>query len=171
MRSGFFSRIGACFLLLAALVLMPTEAQAAEDPSPSVAAATSNTVLSQTITIGNRPLWKKIVRGTARAVTLGTVQAAVTLKQNEPFSLAFDHDGLDTDYYNVYVNTALRETMNTSRLVNGTASSAFPQGLPKGTYNFQVKAFGPGGEGASEVLTQGVTAGNPSNPGKPRIVK
>lgn len=152
-------------LCLAVMVLaMPATAAAQDQVKPA------KDVLQQTIEVG-RPWWKKLVRGTARVVTLGAVQAADTLKQGQPFDLAWDHNGLDTDGYQVFINTALSATVGVAALVNGTAKQAYPSGLTKGTYTFVVKAYGPGGEGVSAPLTASVTAGNPSAPGQVRIIK
>jgi hypothetical protein len=140
--------------------------------STVISAESTSLIAVQTIEVGERPLWREVVRGTARVVTMGAVQAAAdTIKQAQPFSFAFDHDGLDTDVYQVFVNGAAIATIPVSQLVNGSYSHAFPQGLPKGTYVLTAKAFGPGGEGASDPLSLSVTAGNPSAPRNPRIVK
>jgi len=130
-------------------------------------------ILSTTIEIGERPLWRKILRGAARVVTLGMVQAATdTLKQGQPFSFAFDHNGIDTDGYQIFINTAAVATIPVTALVNGTVTHPFPQGLQKGTYVFTATAFGPGGDSAQSLpLNLSVTAGNPSAPGQGRIIK
>lgn len=124
------------------------------------------------VTENGRPLWKKLLRGTARVVTLGAVQAAAdAIKANTAFFLVADHDGVDTSAYEAYVNSQLREIKPASALANGTIQFAFSTGLPKGSYTMVIKALGEGGEGVSDPLSLSVTAGNPSAPGKPRIIK
>ena len=136
---------------------------------PVLAQAQERTVVaSGTIKVGDRPLWRKI----ANFVTLGMVQAtADTVKAKQPFDFLFDHDGIDTDGYTLYINTAQFTTVPVSQLTNGTITIAFPNGMPKGTYNFVAEAFGPGGVGTGSPLTLDVTAGNPSAPRNPRIIK
>lgn len=159
------------FLALSAFLLCATPAFA-QDETP-VPVPVEQTVTNQTVEIGKeRAWWRKIVRGTARAVTLGAVQAASdSIKANASFHFAFDHDGIDTDSYSVKINTAVYTTVPVSQLVNGTVMVPFLQGLPKGTYQFQVVATGQGGTGVSDLFSLSVTAGNPSNPRNPRIIK
>lgn len=155
-------------LLVLAIALLPSAALAAEKTETT----STRTIVTTTLRVGERPRWRKIVRGAARVATLGMVQAASdTIKANQPFALAWNHDGLDTDGYNVYINTALSASVPVSRLVNGTASTGYSTGLPKGTYTFEVEAFGPGGTGKSAPFVLSSTAGNPSAPGQIKIIK
>lgn len=105
------------------------------------------------------------------AMLVGFAQVTDTVKQGDPFSVAFDHDGIDTDQYELRVNTQLTQTIPVTALVNGTAAFPFPVGLPKGSYTFTVTAVGPGGTGVSGSLALSVTAGNPAAPGQIRIIK
>lgn len=106
-------------------------------------------------------------------VTVLETQAvpADAVKANAPFTFAFDHDGLDTDGYQLYINGAVVRTVGVAALVNGSVLIPFPAGLPKGTYTFEVHAYNAIGEGVGAQLTLSVTAGNPSNPKNPRIIK
>lgn len=152
----------------AALVLFLSTAT----PQPSVEAPVVHTQTVQVVDKA-RPFWKKLFRGTARVATLGAVQAATeTIKQNTPFHLAFNHDGIDTDGYTIYLNTAVSATKSITDLVNGTVTHFYSTGLTKGSYTFIVRAFGEGGSSADSLpLTASVTAGNPSAPGQVRIIK
>ena len=161
-------------LVLGALLVLGVSTASAQEqlaPRRSEAAATSN-ALTRTITIGDRPLWRKVVRGIARVATLGVVQASSdSIRKDTPFSVEANHDGIDTSSYNILLNTALQGAQPFSALVNGIVSFNFPTGLPKGSYMVIVKALGPGGETSSPSLALSVTAGNPSAPGQPRIIK
>jgi hypothetical protein len=127
------------------------------------------TVLQKTVEVKDAPgFWRKALN----FATLGVMQAtADSVKANQPFALAWDHDGIDTDSYAVLANTQQVASVPVSALANGTAQYSFTSGLAKGSYTFTVKAMGPGGEGLSSPLSLSVTAGNPSNPRNPRIIK
>lgn len=129
-------------------------------------------VLVAKVNVGPRPWWKKAARGLARGVTFGAVQAAAdSVKQNTFFAVQADHDGVDTDVYEIYVNTQLRESKVAASLVNGTISFTFATGLPKGSYQLIIKARGEGGEGVSDPFSLSSTAGNPAAPRNVRVVK
>lgn len=149
-------------LLISALLLL----------TPSVLRAEDKPVLTTTITVGERPFWKKALRVAARVATLGVVQAATdTIKQGEAFSLAFDHNGVDTTFYEERINTQLTQSLPVAMLSNGSAMFPHPGGLAKGSYTFTVTAVGPGGTGVSAPFGLSVTAGNPAAPGQIRIIK
>lgn len=113
-----------------------------------------------------------IVASSTLIVTDARQASADAVKSHQFFVFAVDHDGVDTDSYVLVVNSAVHTVLSSgSALVNGTVKVEFPTGLPKGTYSFVMKAVGPGGEGVSDPLSLSVTAGNPSNPRNPRIIK
>jgi hypothetical protein len=136
---------------------------------PALASADERKVASTTIEVGKTSFWRKL----ANVATFGIVQStpADAVKANQPFDYAMDHDGVDTDGYTLYLNTATHASLPASALVNGTVMFRFPNGLPKGTYTFIGRAWGSGGEGLAPALDLSVTAGNPSNPRNPRIIK
>jgi hypothetical protein len=73
---------------------------------------------------GKRPLWRKILRGSARVATMGIVQAAPEVVQvNKPFSLQFDHDAIDTDGYRLKINGSIYR--------NVTVTQAWSAGVGK----------------------------------------
>ncbi|SRR6266540_2441319 len=99
-------------------------------------------------------------------------QTSDSIKQNTAFTVAADHDGIDTTEYHLYQNGALVQTKAVSNLVLGTiAFDRYLAGLPKGTYVFYVEAFGPGGAASSVTLTLTVTPGNPKPPTNLRIIR
>lgn len=112
-----------------------------------------------------------IARTTLTVTDAQTTTVSDAIKVNTAFSLAWDHDGVDTDGYQVYVNGTAQYTLPVSALVSGTASVKFPVGLPKGTYVFEIHAYNSLGEGVSVPLSLSVTQGNPTNPKNPRIIK
>ena len=92
-------------------------------------------------------------------------QATDTIQQNKPFTVAADHDGVDTTTYNLYQNGVKVQIKDVSALVAGTiAFDRYVAGLAKGTYVFYVEAVGPGGVTASDTLTLTVTPGPPKKP-------
>ena len=165
MHSTRFVRAFAFGLLI--LASLPTAAAAQKLP------VQETTIMSATLKVGDRPLWRKILRGVARGVTLGAVQAASdSIKKDQPFHVEANHDGIDTDSYTLFLNTAASSTVPVTVLSNGiVAFPRFNNGLPKGTYQIVVRATGQGGSTDSPNLALTVTAGNPSAPGQPRIIK
>jgi len=108
------------------------------------------------------------------SITLPAEDIADSVKQNTPFGMGWTHDGLMTDGYTVLVDNVPHATIPVTALVSGVMflPTLFPQGLPKGTYHITVYAFGPGGQsGNAPIIDLSVTAGNPSNPSKPHIIK
>jgi hypothetical protein len=99
-------------------------------------------------------------------------QTSDTIKQNTAFTVAADHDGIDTDEYRLYQNGVRVQTKAVSNLLVGTiAFDRYVAGLPKGTYVFYVEAVGPGGAGVSTTLTLTVTPGNPKPPTNLRLIR
>lgn len=96
------------------------------------------------------------------------VAAAQPLATNQPFSITWTHDGVDTTEYRVYTNATLTATVPLSALVNGTASYRFGNGLANGTYTLGVTAFGAGGESNPSTVVAVVAA--PSGPNPPGSV-
>jgi hypothetical protein len=95
-----------------------------------------------------------------------------TIKQFTKFSVAADHDGANTDGYRLYLNGAVWQVLPVSALVGGTITfSQFGNGIVKGVYVFYVEAYNAEGVAVSYTLTLTVTTGNPTAPGKPRIIK
>lgn len=132
-----------------------------------VSAQATQEISSITVSVGDpQPSFK---RKLARVLSFGIVAAAPqatadSIRRDTPFDVAADHDGVDTDAYEIRVNTALMGTLPVTALTNGTVMFPFNQGLPRGTYTITVTAVGPGGTGVSDPLSLSVTAGNPSNP-------
>ena len=90
------------------------------------------------------------------------------LARNQPFTVAFTHDGAETAGYKLYVNNVY--TLGSPA---GTLQFAFPQGIASaGTYMFQVTAYNANGVESDKSDATGATvqAGKPSKPGKPRIL-
>ena len=97
--------------------------------------------------------------------------ATDSIKKDTPFKVGCTHDGIDTDVYTLYLNTSPAQQLPRSSLLNGEIQFPFPSGLPKGTYAIECEASNAFGSTKSGVLTLTVTAGNPSAPGQPRIIR
>jgi hypothetical protein len=80
-----------------------------------------------------------------------------TLRVNDPFTLAVQHDGLNTTAYELVRDGKLVETKPPQSVVIDNVTYAvafqFPGGLSVGNYTFQLWAAGPGGRIASDVLS------------------
>lgn len=72
---------------------------------------------------------------------------------NQPFRIAADHDGVDTDGYRLYVDGAqVGSDIPVSARVNGTLVVDVP-GLARGSHTLALGAFNEGGEGRSQPFT------------------
>ena len=75
----------------------------------------------------------------AQAQTVCSADCVVL--RNEPFSVAANHNGVDTDTYKLTFNGNVIQTQPVSALVNGVITFPLPQGHPTaGTYQVIVTA-------------------------------
>lgn len=100
-----------------------------------------------------------------------SAQVTDSIKQNTPFQVAADHDGLDTDSYRIYLNGTVWQTKLVTALVSGVITFDFPVGLAKGIDVIYIEAIGPGGVTGSDTLTLTVTPGQPKKPLNIRLIK
>lgn len=126
------------------------------------------TPLSAPVTAADGAPEKKLV---ARALAVDVTQ----VQANKPFTIAWDHDGVDTDYYTFEVKTAagvvlLNSGVPISNLVNGTASFTVGS-LAKGDYLITVYAANDFFTSDPSVpLSVKVTPGKPKAPTNVRKV-
>lgn len=98
-----------------------------------------------------------------------SAQTETSLKVGQPFTFMADHDGIETDRYDLFVNGLPHASLPVSALQQGTIAFPFPSGLPsKGNYLFVLTAVGPNGEGVSDMLTVPVSPGKQGKQKKPR---
>ena len=96
--------------------------------------------------------------------------AAETVAAGQPFSVAADHDGIETTSYKLYVNGVAVDTKDVTQLQSGVITFARPA-AQAGTYVFYIEAIGPGGAQASSTLTVTVQPPTPGKPGAPRNLR
>lgn len=85
-------------------------------------------------------------------------------------TVAATHDGLNTDWYELYMNGSLVSSAPVNSLANGEIR--FPFTIPaRGSYTITVRARNDDQEFAdSDPLAFTSTKGKPNKPGKPRII-
>lgn len=85
-------------------------------------------------------------------------------------TVAATHDGINTDWYELFLNGNLVQTLPVSSLASGEIR--FPFTLPaRGNYTLVVRARNDDNEFAdSDPLAFTTTRGKPNKPGKPRII-
>ena len=103
-------------------------------------------------------------------LALGALVAAQSVPPpNAAFVLAFDHNGVDTTGYRLFVdNVKVGADLPVSALQAGSASFNVP-GVGPGPHSIRVTAFGPGGETSSAALTFTVPQLPPTAPTNLRI--
>lgn len=85
-------------------------------------------------------------------------------------TVAATHDGINTDWYELYLNGSLVTSKPVSSLAGGEIQ--FPFTIPaRGSYTLTVRARNDDQEFAdSDPLTFTSTKGKPNKPGKPKII-
>jgi hypothetical protein len=86
------------------------------------------------------------------------------LVRNAPFTVQIEHDQVDTDRFDLYVNG---QQTDSKPVDPAGVQFVFPAGLVPGSYTFEVEAVGPAGAVRSDAVVLVVTPGVPS---KPRLV-
>lgn len=98
--------------------------------------------------------------------------AYAQLARNQVFGVEADHDGVDTDYYDVKIDGALVKTLTTAQALTGTVARVGGLVAPAtaGSHTITMTARNvDGGSAESDPLAFTVLKGQPAKPGKPRI--
>lgn len=91
----------------------------------------------------------------------------MNIKRNKPYHVAADHDGIDTDSYDLRIDGTSRATQPVSALANGSIVFTDLAEANIGLHTWAIVAIGPGGEAVMDAFPfdcVAVIPGKPTNP-------